>query len=43
VNQAASATGAAASQVLRAASGLSQRAEQLTAEVRSFLSGVRVA
>jgi methyl-accepting chemotaxis protein len=43
VSQAANDTGAAAGQVLGAAGGLSQQAEQLTAEVNSFVAGVRVA
>jgi methyl-accepting chemotaxis protein len=36
-------TGAAASQFLKAAGGLSERAEQLTSEVRHFIAGVRAA
>jgi methyl-accepting chemotaxis protein len=43
VSQAANDTGAAASQVLGAAGDLSKQAEQLTAEVHSFLAGVRAA
>jgi methyl-accepting chemotaxis protein len=43
VNQAASETGSAASQVLGAAGGLSRQAAQLTAEVDSFIAGVRSA
>jgi methyl-accepting chemotaxis protein len=43
VSQAVNDTGAAASQVLGAAIDLSQRAEQLTAEVGSFVAGVRAA
>jgi methyl-accepting chemotaxis protein len=43
VNQAASETGSAAQEVLHAASGLSQQSERLNAEVRRFVSGVRVA
>ncbi|MDR3536193.1 MAG: HAMP domain-containing methyl-accepting chemotaxis protein [Acetobacteraceae bacterium] len=43
VNRAANDTGAAASQVLGAANGLSQQAEQLTAEVHSFVAAVRAA
>jgi methyl-accepting chemotaxis protein len=43
VSRAANTTGAAASEVLDAASGLSRQAEQLTVEVASFLSGVRAA
>jgi methyl-accepting chemotaxis protein len=43
VSQAADETGAAAGQVLGAASGLSRQAEQLTAEVSRFVSGVRAA
>lgn len=43
VGQAANDTGAAASQVLGAATGLSEQSEQLAAEVDSFVAGVRVA
>jgi len=43
VSQAANDTGAAAGQVLDAASGLSQQAEQLTNEVNDFVAGVRAA
>jgi methyl-accepting chemotaxis protein len=43
VSKAANDTGAAASQVLGAAGGLSQQSEQLTAEVNSFVAGVRAA
>lgn len=43
VSQAANDTGAAASQVLGAATGLSEQSEQLAAEVDSFVAGVRVA
>jgi methyl-accepting chemotaxis protein len=43
VSQAADETGIAAGHVLEAASGLSQQAEQLTAEVNSFVAGVRAA
>ncbi|HET6306810.1 MAG TPA: methyl-accepting chemotaxis protein [Rhodopila sp.] len=43
VSQAANDTGAAADQVLGAASGLSSQAEQLTAEVQRFVTGVRAA
>ncbi len=43
VSQAANDTGAAADQVLRAAGGLAQQAEALTAEVNSFVAGVRAA
>jgi len=43
VSQAATSTGAAASQVLEAASGLSQQSERLSAEVQSFMVGVRAA
>ncbi len=43
VSQGASQTGTASRQVLEAASELSRRAEQLTAEVRSFVINVRVA
>ena len=41
VSQAANDTGAAANQVLGAAGGLSQQAEQLNAEMSTFLAGVR--
>ncbi len=43
VSQAANETGAAANQVLGAAGGLSQQAEQLTAEVNRFIAGVKAA
>ncbi len=43
VGQAATDTGAAATQVLGAATDLLQQAEQLTAEVSSFIEGVRAA
>ncbi|MGI3776958.1 MAG: methyl-accepting chemotaxis protein [Janthinobacterium lividum] len=43
VSQAAEDTGAAVSQVLGTASGLSQRSQQLAAEVSSFVAGVRAA
>jgi len=43
VNHAANDTGAAADLVLGAASGLSRQAEQLTAEVNSFIASVRAA
>jgi methyl-accepting chemotaxis protein len=43
VSQAANDTGAAAEQVLGAAGGLSSQAEQLTAEVQRFVTGVRAA
>jgi methyl-accepting chemotaxis protein len=43
VSQAANETGVAASQVLGAAGDLSQQAERLTAEVNSFVAGVRAA
>jgi methyl-accepting chemotaxis protein len=43
VSQAASETGAAAGLVLTAASGLSEQAAQLTAEVNTFVAGVRAA
>jgi methyl-accepting chemotaxis protein len=43
MSQAANDTGAAAIQVLGAANGLSQQAEQLTAEVTSFVTGIRAA
>jgi len=43
VSQAANDTGAAAGQVLGAANGLSQQAEQLTQEVKDFVVGVRIA
>jgi methyl-accepting chemotaxis protein len=43
VSRAANETGAAANQVLGAASGLSRQSEQLTAEVNSFVAGVRAA
>jgi methyl-accepting chemotaxis protein len=43
VSQAANDTGAAAAEVLEAASGVSQQAEQLTAEVSRFVAGVRAA
>jgi len=43
VSQAATSTGAAASQVLEAASGLSEQSERLSAEVQSFMFGVRAA
>jgi methyl-accepting chemotaxis protein len=43
VSVAANDTGAAAGQVLGAANGLSQQAEQLTAEVDKFVAGVRAA
>jgi methyl-accepting chemotaxis protein len=43
VSQAANETGAAASEVLDAASGLSEQAEQLTAEVDSFVASIRAA
>jgi len=43
VSQAANDTGTAAGQVLGAANGLSQQAEQLTHEVKDFVVGVRVA
>ncbi len=43
VSQAAGETGGAATEVLNAASGLSEQAENLTAEVGRFLEGVRAA
>ena len=43
VSQAATETGAAASQVLTSAEGLSRQAEQLTGEVSSFIAEVRAA
>jgi methyl-accepting chemotaxis protein len=43
VSQAAGETGGAASEVLTAASGLSEQAEHLTVEVSRFLAGVRAA
>ncbi len=43
VNHAASATSAAATEVLGASDGLSRQAEQLTAEVNSFVAGARAA
>jgi methyl-accepting chemotaxis protein len=43
VSQAANDTGAAAGEVLGAASGLSQQAAQLTNEVNSFVTGIRAA
>ncbi len=43
VSQAAATTGDAASQVLSAAGELSRQAERLTAEVHSFVAGVRAA
>lgn len=43
VSQAANDTGAAASQVLGAAGKLSRQAEQLTADVKDFLEGIRAA
>jgi methyl-accepting chemotaxis protein len=43
VSSAANETGSAAGLVLEAASNLSRQAEQLSAEVRSFLAGVRAA
>jgi methyl-accepting chemotaxis protein len=43
VSQAANDTGAAATQVLGAAGGLSKQAEQISAEIKAFLSGVRAA
>ncbi len=43
VSQAANDTGAAAGEVLVAAKGLSQQAEQLTSEVAMFVSGIRAA
>jgi len=43
VSRAAGESGAAASQVLSAAGGLSKQAEQLSSEVRSFVTGVRAA
>jgi methyl-accepting chemotaxis protein len=43
VSQAANDTGAAAEQVLEAAIGLSRQAEQLRADVNSFVAGVRAA
>jgi methyl-accepting chemotaxis protein len=43
VSQTANDTGAAAIQVLEAANGLSQQAEQLTAEVSSFVTGIQAA
>ena len=43
VSQAANDTGAAAHQVLDAANGLSERSEELAAEINSFVSGVRAA
>jgi len=43
VSQAASETGAAGGEVLRAAAGLSQQAEQLRQEVDGFVAGVRAA
>ena len=43
VSQAATETGEAAGEVLGAANDLSRQAEQLTAEVESFVSGVRAA
>jgi methyl-accepting chemotaxis protein len=43
VNQAASDTGAAATQVYGAATDLSQQAEHLTREVGDFVAGIRAA
>jgi methyl-accepting chemotaxis protein len=43
VSEAANDTGAAAGEVLGAASGLSQQAEQLSAEVKTFVAGIRAA
>jgi len=43
VSTAANETGNAASQVLSSASNLSKQAEQLAAEVNTFLAGVRAA
>lgn len=43
VSQTASETGSAAGQVLTAARGLSEQAEQLSGEVRTFVAGVRAA
>jgi methyl-accepting chemotaxis protein len=43
VSQAASETGEAANEVLGAASDLSRQSEELTAEVKEFLAGVRAA
>jgi methyl-accepting chemotaxis protein len=43
VKEAATSTGAAASQVLSAASDLSRQSEQLTAEVNTFLAGLKAA
>jgi len=43
VNQAASETGAAAGLVLSSASDLSKQAEQLSSEVKTFVSGIRAA
>ena len=43
VSAAANETGAAADQVLSAASNLSKHAEQLSSEVTTFLAGVRAA
>ncbi len=43
VSQAASETGAAAGQVLTAAHGLSEQAEQLTGQMKTFVAGVRAA
>ncbi|MCH9019155.1 MAG: hypothetical protein IIA73_02140 [Proteobacteria bacterium] len=43
LNQAASETGAAASQMLEAAGGLAQQAETLRTEVDKFLAEVRAA
>jgi methyl-accepting chemotaxis protein len=43
VSRGANETGAAAAQVLRAATGLSQQAEQLRNEVRLYISGVNAA
>ena len=43
VSQAASETGAAAGQVLTAASDVSKQAEQLSGEVNTFVAGVRAA
>ena len=43
VSEAATKTGAAASQVMSAASDLSKQAEQLSTEVTSFVAGVRAA
>jgi methyl-accepting chemotaxis protein len=43
VNQLAGETGSAAGQVLTAASGLSEQAEQLSVEVNDFVATVRAA